>query len=105
MPSLTIRLRDDADREAIKSLQSATYETTASKALMKAAKGYPGLLRTLREEEQRNGRLVALLTDLVEAQRGLSAAEERCRQALTRAADALGMPSPSNGRRRDRAPR
>ena len=54
MPSLTIRLRDEADEAAIKALRVATFETTASKAIMKAVREYPEFRRVPQASEAVN---------------------------------------------------
>ena len=105
MPSLTIRLRDDADDAAIKALRVATFETTASKAIMKAIREYPELRRMLKASEARAERLAAILTEVVEARVGVADADDRYQRACRDAGDALKMPSSATRWNGDRARR
>ena len=105
MPSLTVRLRDDADEAAIKALRVATFETTASKAIMKAVREYPELRRVLKASEARAERLAAMLTEVLQTRAGVSDAQERYQRACRDAGDALKMPSSATRWNGDRARR
>ena len=48
MTAITIRIRDDEDRETIKRLKAVTKDRTAAKALMRAAQLYPDAREELR---------------------------------------------------------
>ena len=48
MTAITIRVREDEDRQVIERAKDATRERTAAKALMQAARLYPDTLDELR---------------------------------------------------------
>ena len=61
MTAITIRLRDENDRQTIEAAKVATHQTTAAKALMRAARLYPEERTKLRAAELR---ISALQNDL-----------------------------------------
>ena len=86
MTALTIRLRNAADRDAVERLKDATGEGTASRAILRAVREWPGLVEELAAERRRVEDLRTALLDIVEAEAGLAAARAHRTSALEAAA-------------------
>ena len=82
MTALTIRLRTDSDQAAVDELKTATGESTASRALMRAAREYPGLVAALAYERRRIAELTRALEGVNKAKADISDAETAFRRAL-----------------------
>ena len=86
MTALTIRLRTDGERGAVERLKDATGEGTASRAILRAVREWPGLVEELAAERRRVEDLRTALLDIVEAEAGLAGARAHRTSALEAAA-------------------
>ena len=89
MTALTVRLRTAADRATVEHLKATTGDTTASRAILRAVREYPGLVQQLREERHTTAALRSALRTVADADNGLAGAEARLRHALDQARAAL----------------
>ena len=55
MTALTIRLRTDDERDAVERLKDATGEGTASRAILRAVREWPGPVEELAVERKKVG--------------------------------------------------
>ena len=80
MPSLTIRLRTEEDRDAVERLKQFAYQPTASRAIMEAVRKWPIAVEEVQAERKRNTRLAdaldAVLKADAEAERATSQRDE-----------------------------
>ena len=83
--AITIRLRDDDDHQVIERAKAATYERTAAKALMRAARLYPDTRDDLQRTRER---LAEARKELAEIRKAFAQWED-ARHAETRARAAL----------------
>ena len=86
MTALTIRLRNAADRDAVERLKDATGEGTASRAILRAVREWPGLVEELAAEREKVEDLRTALLDIVEAEASLPGAQAHRTSALEAAA-------------------
>ena len=86
MTALTIRLRNAADRDAVERLKDATGEGTASRAILRAVREWPGLVEELAAERRTVEDLRTALLDIVEAEASLAGAQAHRTSALEAAA-------------------
>ena len=87
MTALTIRLRNAADRGAVeRGLKDATGEGTASRAILRAVREWPGLVEELAAERGKVEDLRTALLDIVEAEASLAGAQAHRTSALEAAA-------------------
>ena len=86
MTALTIRLRNAADRDTVERLKDATGEGTASRAILRAVREWPGLVEELAAEREKVEHLRTALLDIVEAEAGLAGAQAHRTSALEAAA-------------------
>ena len=89
MTALTVRLRTHADRAAIDHLKATTGDATASRAILRAVREYPGPVQQLREERHTTAALRTALRAVADADNDLAGAEARLRHALDQARAAL----------------
>ena len=86
MTALTIRLRNAADRDAVERLKDATGEGTASRAIVRAVREWPGLVEELAAVRGKVEDLRTALLDIVEAEASLARAQAHRTSALEAAA-------------------
>ena len=89
MTALTIRLRNVADREAVERLKDVTGKGTASRAILRAIREWPGLVDELAAERRGVEDLRTALLGIVAAEAALTGAEARRTSALEAATSAL----------------
>ena len=86
MTSLTIRLRTDDERGAVERLKVATGEATASRAIVRAVREWPGLVEEFAAERGKVEDLRSALANVVAAEAGLAGAQAHRTSALEAAA-------------------
>ena len=86
MSAMTIRLRTDGDRDAVERLKDATGEGTASRAILRAVREWPGLVEELAAEREKVEDLRTALSNVVAAEAGLAGAQAHRTSVLEAAA-------------------
>ena len=89
MTALTIRPRTDGDRIAAERRKVATGTRTASRAIVRAVRGWPELVDELAAERRTAEDLRTVLSAIVAAEAGLAGAGAHRTSALEAAAAAL----------------
>ena len=89
MTALTVRLRTDAERDAVAHLKATTGDATASRAILRSVREYPDLVEQLREERRTTASLRSALRAVAVADHDLALAETGLRHAIDQARTCL----------------
>ena len=82
MTALTVRLRTDGERNAAERRKDATGTRTASRAIVRAVREWPGLVDELAAERRTVEDLRTVLSAIAAAEAGLAGAEAHRTSAL-----------------------